>query len=1644
MDEVSKKPLNKTITRQYEWKFSQNNATITPDMNLPQSIQSLIKRLTLKNTTCVFILITIINLYPTASAWAAAPSSNIPILPPTSVSQNAVIPPSANLSIKKSLSSAVPYNMAPLAKKQSINVLVDGYYETKISKRDYTPKDLTSPIFDTIQNDPVYKELPRDVLLGDPKLETRYKINIEGRMNDRLSIYWDADQQEPDFPGKYDIRVKYDNSELAFGDVQADFQNGEFIQVKRALNGVKFTSYDKDWQGIVAIGKQRSEPKKFETNGNGGRKIKLANKSVLEGSVTVYVDNKVKAEGKDYTVNYYDGEINFTDPVQRENYIKVIYEFTNPVEDFVPIPNRRNFLGAQYFYAPIQKEIPQFVTASCTENITVSTNMIDDLTGSVIFFVKNTPVIPGSEIVLRNNRYLRKDKMYQFKPQNGRVAFSKTQAQPGDEISISYEYYITRKTTQTIATTGTRGPYYLDHKNILKGSLTCTFNQETLVEDRDYLLDPIEGKLTFKYDVDFPKDILLSYAYSETKTATVNKQTAPMAIGVTYLDESINQTIEPLTTAVFNETPSVNGTDIFVQNTPLDPSSSVTLLVNNATVNIVAIDYYHGKLTLATPITASNVLVSYTYKKAYLSEVIFQGKDGYQVYNSGSDFSLPKTPAQYKGVYQVTLWGGSDYPKEYTLINGREYEITYANDGQSFQIRFMDSRSNRLSTLKSFPDKNVRIRIKYYYSPDISPNIGNVMQKMAGVTVRTAINENWSVSAEYVKETHNFSKPSTEGSDSSPTRLDSTTFQIKNKNLVEHSEQVFVNNILMTQDTDYWMNYELGQIKLINLTPGPSDNVSVLYKYYATGSTEAGVEQNANAIKLASQYQLGDITFFGDVKVIDKNFMPIGELAETRGTTGIGGGLLWTLNRKENVFFDYHNRYVYVSPNQAGNKDIYLVKTDIASRMNLFLWDTVDFKQEFLYNTQIQDSSIMNPTTNRHEIDRLKWSYSPEISFGPDYAVTTLLGQFSQESNDFLDREHLEDQYNRGVGLKLNLTLPKSSSISKLTFNPYMFYRANTTAKPDNTPTATDIISNYGFTNEFIPIDMIKTKTGMDIKNVRKGLDGSQDVMNNNYIQIGVTPFDWIDAGFDYNHSEAESPLILQKGKIEDRTTYSLRQYQPYGMLQTLKYEKEWWALPLKGSRLATKWSTNSSAENNGKKLFYRNADTYEYRSFQPIPGLTFNRLGWDRNNSFSTSNVQTSSVSSNIATTTYRKLDADITIQPKLLILDLFTYNIKLSDKIETRFNFDQALIATDNTINRNIPEFSRNHKLGFSPGNLVLPWNRLDFGKFSAAVGEDWTDNKDQTETNASSNANGTRTWTTTRDNKNTRMITYETAYSPFNLGDISGVYRDGFGYYNRDINTTLPGTLYKLTKDWELKGTYSPYKFLALTANLEKNHIDQWMNPKTDLQIETLQNMFTEKLIINRLKKAGEALITPIDFFSIKVGLQTFDINQNSVSASIAENIEIHQDVQILGGIIRPMTDMSFSADYLSKKVSQDNIDKGKSYGIIAKFQYNPKITTHFSVNIISSLEYNIGQDLNYLEMNNVLQGTQKVSTWKIIDRRDLQFYASLSADLEIPITNMQYIEKIIFSATGKIKRIVDYNNAQNSYDIMGLVISGKIVF
>ena len=139
-----------------------------------------------------------------------------------------------------------------------------GFIEMKISGRDYTD-DINK--LDTIRADQYYNKIPKDIVKGTLKFDKRYNVRVEGKLDKQTEVKYNI-QKEPDFPGNYNVEIKKDSTKLTFGDFNTNYKSGNYINIEKYLNGVELSIIENKWNGTATIGKEKSEPQKFETYGN--------------------------------------------------------------------------------------------------------------------------------------------------------------------------------------------------------------------------------------------------------------------------------------------------------------------------------------------------------------------------------------------------------------------------------------------------------------------------------------------------------------------------------------------------------------------------------------------------------------------------------------------------------------------------------------------------------------------------------------------------------------------------------------------------------------------------------------------------------------------------------------------------------------------------------------------------------------------------------------------------------------------------------------------------------------------------------------------------------------------------------------------------------------------------------------------------------------------------------------------------------------------------------------------------------------------------------------------------------------------------------------------------------------------------------
>ena len=403
------------------------------------------------------------------------------------------------------------YRFPARSGNRNVDLNVDGFYEIKMSGRNFTPKDINDPRWETIINDPIYNKIPKDVLLGDIKTEHRSKIQIDGKLNDDLSVHFDI-EQEPDFPLKSEVIITHKRKSIKFSqDYNAKFNNGTFVHTNKSLNGMHYSQENDTWRTQLAMGKQRSDPKKFESAGNGNATYSFANAFILGGSVDVWLNNTELSEGSDYTIDYTQGSITFLNTLPQKNeYIKVIYEFTNPIADFIPVLSRKNFTGIDFHYKSKNQ-----VTTEKQKSTIVTTLWSEKIAKETISTQNQTQIKPTENMTETIAATLKS--LFEIVPSLNPTAQSPTvpitgsltpPTIPSSDTTIKHSPWYKKVTIPHI--------FYLKNHPIILGSDKLYLNSTQLKPQVDYFIDHSTGKLSLQVPLSPTDNIDIHYDYYHT------------------------------------------------------------------------------------------------------------------------------------------------------------------------------------------------------------------------------------------------------------------------------------------------------------------------------------------------------------------------------------------------------------------------------------------------------------------------------------------------------------------------------------------------------------------------------------------------------------------------------------------------------------------------------------------------------------------------------------------------------------------------------------------------------------------------------------------------------------------------------------------------------------------------------------------------------------------------------------------------------------------------------------------------------------------------------------------------------------------------------------------------------------------------
>ena len=764
---------------------------------------------------------------------------------------------------------------------------------------------------------------------GGPWQE-RLQLRILGQLSEDLSVSYDLEQQ-PETPEKYDVKVKYKNTELSFGDLSATYAGNEFVSTTKFLNGVMLTSKD-SWYDLILVpsSKLKSQTQNLTSQRGAATRgpYNLGHGSIVENSEFIQLNGVPQIRNIDYTIDYFEGKITFKNILNETDEFKYSYEYTNVLDLFFPSLSKRDFFGFQSrltidpdtFGKPEPKEEP--LVASARETFPTQTTMESDIQAeesSGNYRLKNFPVIKFSETLTFMGSRLKKNEDYIIRYETGEIKLM-TRFLPtnDDPLSVEYKFHQTAIVTDNINGVGSRGPYRTKHGRIVPESERLEVDGRLMVRGLEYNLDYTKGEIMLGMSLGPTSQIKITYKYNVTAlpTQAVSKFPRELKMGVTYLKESAKKgTTSPMTsvTEVYTGQDLINNqytlnlknrptttseavmtvtlkqggasrtlsfeSEYILPTTYLDPTTGLVVVTPECQLAYITdhsdptdgygtgtLFFFNNALNL-TP--TDEITVAYSYKKSIISNYSGVGN------GSKGPYYLKNIREIVPGSETLRVWDqGSSVTTIYTRnasfdanAGDTGYSINYNKDNA--YITF----NNELATTKNFQV------IFQYIAPTVTSG-GDISQVALGLDGSFKIGDALKIETAYARsETDQvyYAQATIEsfnGNGSKNYLLHSST------DIIDGSEQIYVNNNLLNRDIDYFISYtKPGQFNFYYITPATADAISVQYNYQSTAGVDVGGKVKTDyAFRLGAETKLlnDSLVINGTTKKIGFDFSPLG------------------------------------------------------------------------------------------------------------------------------------------------------------------------------------------------------------------------------------------------------------------------------------------------------------------------------------------------------------------------------------------------------------------------------------------------------------------------------------------------------------------------------------------------------------------------------------------------------------------------------------------------------------------------------------------------------------------------------------------------------------------------------------------------
>ncbi len=1533
--------------------------------------------------------------------------------------------------------------------------LVDGFGELKVYSLQVN-SDSNSRAY--ALKDDVYTYLTRKIKEVAFQIDYRFNLLIQAKISDEAEVYYNV-SQEPDMPQKTDVSLKVRQTWVHFGYSENIYKLGSFTDVSKKIDGISVEGNEGPFTYTFGFGSEKSKSDTFSRQGDGGDEYELRNKPVLENSVQVWVNGQLQALGKDYTINYFEGKIIFITPKTSSDTLRFSYQYTNPIEEFIPIASNVNMLGINAKYDNKNKK-------TIVKKLTRINKDITTLPIGGQIKLKVFPIELESELIFAGDIELKRNSDYYIRYNAGTILFSNKKL---ENLNISYLSPETNSYDEQFKGNGERVALHLKHTPLLNNSETISLQGKILESNRDYKIDHQRGTVVLKYPIPNNNSVSISYRQLQYEIKNYSKaEDLDYDVNFSYVRQ-FAKSQEDINTKLTSETlssPTKNTITINLSNWPIVEESlsiyrGTALLTNNE------IDTYTGTLTInLTNATSSteNIVINYNFYKDFgPQQWNFSGSNS-NIENNVFYNNLAAHRIKSNLLNPVKYDPNNTYIKiEYkkdddifrTLEPGLDYNIVFnvdeVKEGQIYVMLYhehgvtVDNSSETITYgLPSTLSDDDLFKVTYYYTNSNVPDAGEIVNEQFELLYNQKINNNFGFSVDVARSNKQYTKHSVPTTDTFlGTGFFHETYPLTAGNIVENSESVYINGNVAIRDMDYYINLNSGQITFIDLNPGTNDSIRVEYSYYSTesGGTVTNYEENGSAIALRTNVKNDFHNTIAEIVYVDDTFSPVGNSKYSAGSNilQISSKIKPSkeISVQANAFTNRINS-TYKSNTTGKYLEYYENKYKLEttySPISIFkLRGLIDI-QSYATETNVDD--------NKKPIDKLNSHYLLALTTGPS----------SFQTNILMDNFNNLDQSNRTTDLKTvgqTLELKNALSIFSNNIRLKSSYKQTTELQTSaNEDVEDNLNKKYSFDLGLRPINFIKINGAFSQENTEKttaqgtttsSLEIKTQIKNYSTNMSFTPPIAlayFNKPNYSFNLSNTEKNSILDSYAPD--ATNAVGNRLSFGLFNA--------------TSLALKNSLSESLQSDKKINKQTHLSEYSFSQFNvlketfPITIKPFSRK------------FTNSSSFDNIGNTT--------TLKSKNKNRGEFTkYGASWKYNKFYNGNFDYSINKTfANSTENKTTEII--HSSQVKPSTYLKLINNLNIRNvYKTNYIYENNENEEQKFTYHLTTSPSAINSITTYNNT-THL--YSNIFKNIFLEETQPIFLNNSYIYD-DYVDSAKGLKKRLQEDYDLFSSFSFSDKIRLKPQLKVLKTDQFTTVSDNYAITQIDSVYDQRLYNNKLNLNLETAYLIIEKTNLIANTGYETINEDIYTRNSGNNVSLDPkafEVYSFGvGVETRIFDGLFLKGTYTLKNNKDknaaSNNSNSSQTIKLEAKYSP--ITSLSLGIVENigdvigvvlskatlsflLEYNQGRGINSYTVEETESLIDKTVETKIENIENLRIKGAFKSMVEVPLTEQSngMIEKFVFTSEAQMVIKNDYANATGiNYSILGLMFSGKLIF